>query len=73
MRHGILIVENELIVATDLHARLTFLGYPVVGTTVSGEQALRAIELQPPDLVLMDIRLSGPMDGIEAAETVGTR
>lgn len=63
----ILIVEDESIVRLDLEGQLRRLGHAVVGSAVSGEEAVaKAAELKP-DLVLMDVRLEGPMDGIEAA------
>jgi CheY-like chemotaxis protein len=66
----ILIVEDEHIVAWDLAQRLTHLGYTVLGIVSSGQDALeQALELKP-DLILMDIRLPGHMDGIEAAERI---
>ncbi|WP_437631162.1 ATP-binding protein [Sorangium sp. So ce854] len=69
-RSRILVVEDEQIVALDLRGRLTQLGYEVVATAATGAAAIaRAAELHP-DLVLMDIKLSGPMDGIEAAEKI---
>ncbi|XXY46176.1 ATP-binding protein [Sorangium sp. So ce269] len=69
-RPKILVVEDEQIVALDLRGRLTQLGYEVVATAATGAAAIaRAAELHP-DLVLMDIKLSGPMDGIEAAEKI---
>lgn len=69
----ILVVEDEAIVAMALQARLENLEYAVVGVVASGEEAIeRAAELSP-DLVLMDIRLDGAMDGIEAAEQIRVR
>jgi PAS domain S-box-containing protein len=69
----ILIVEDERIVARDIQNRLTRLGYTVVGVTRYGEEAVRlAAELRP-DLVLMDIRLDGPMDGVTAAQEIHNR
>jgi PAS domain S-box-containing protein len=66
----ILVVEDELIVAFDLESRLKELGYTVTATVASGEQAIRqAAELQP-NLVLMDIKLVGEMDGIQAADQI---
>src|SRR5689334_7346578 len=63
----ILIVEDESLIADDLEHRLKKLGYEPVGIAASGEDGVaRALELQP-DLVLMDIRLKGQFDGIEAA------
>jgi diguanylate cyclase (GGDEF)-like protein/PAS domain S-box-containing protein len=66
----ILIVEDESIIAFNLQEILEFLGYDVVSTVVSGEQAIdRAAQLSS-DLILMDIRLKGKMDGIEAAHQI---
>jgi two-component system cell cycle sensor histidine kinase/response regulator CckA len=66
----ILVVEDEVIVAMDLQQRLGELGYRVVGTAVSGAEALQQARTLTPELVLMDIRLQGPMDGIEAATEI---
>jgi PAS domain S-box-containing protein len=69
----ILIVEDESIVGLDIQQRLTSLGYQVAGLTGSGEQALALTEQLRPDLILMDIRLGGEMDGIRAAELICRR
>lgn len=66
----ILVVEDEAIVAMDVEERLTGMGYEPVGRAGSGEQALELTRLKRPDLVLMDIRLKGTMDGIGAAELI---
>jgi two-component system, cell cycle sensor histidine kinase and response regulator CckA len=69
----VLIVEDERIVARDIHARLERLGYTPVGTTRFGDAAVAmAGELQP-DIVLMDIRLAGDVDGIAAAIAIRER
>src|SRR4051794_32514488 len=66
----ILIVEDEAVVAKDLQHRLRKLGYDVPVTAATGESAItRAAELHP-QLVLMDVRLKGQMDGIEAAAEI---
>jgi PAS domain S-box-containing protein len=66
----ILVVEDERIVAMDLAATLQELGYDVVGMATRGEDAVqRAHELQP-ELILMDVRLAGNLDGIQAAEII---
>jgi len=66
----ILIVEDEEIVAADLASKLARLGYEVRGSAARGEEAVGlARELQP-NLVLMDIHLKGPMDGVAAAEVI---
>lgn len=64
----IMIVENERIVAEDLKRLLIKMGYAVTGIAVSGEEAVRGVRASRPDLVLMDIRIDGPLDGIETAE-----
>ena len=66
----ILIVEDESIVADDLAGKLRRLGYEVAGITSEGEEAVALTCRLHPSLVLMDISLDGPMDGIEAAEII---
>ena len=70
--HGmdVLVVEDEALVAEELQERLTRLGYRVVGVHDTAERALVATDALQPDLVLMDIRLKGRMDGIEAASHI---
>lgn len=65
--HSLLIVEDEIILAKDLECRLKELGYQVVGIVSTGLAAIAAAEQLLPDLILMDIRLAGKMDGIDAA------
>ncbi|MBV8518401.1 MAG: response regulator [Acidobacteria bacterium] len=67
MTARILVVEDETIVAMDLAATLRRLGYSVVGTVDNGSDAINAAAALHPDLVLMDIRIKGPTDGIETA------
>ncbi len=69
-QNTILIVEDEAIVAEDLKAMLNKLGYRVAGIAASGEEALRLTEAEKPDLILMDIRIKGKMDGIDTAEQI---
>ena len=66
----ILIVEDERIVALEIRSRVQKLGYTVTGIESSGEKALESIRTNPPDLILMDIRLQGKMDGIQTAERI---
>jgi PAS domain S-box-containing protein len=70
---SILVVEDDRIVARDIQQCLTKFGYSVAGVTAQGAEAVRlALDLRP-DLVLMDIRLEGPLDGVEAAEQIRSR
>ncbi|WP_298820307.1 response regulator [Chloroflexus sp.] len=69
----VLIVEDELIIAQDLSQTLRRIGHSVLDVVTSGEAALITVARQQPDLVLMDIRLSGAMDGIEAARQIYSR
>jgi CheY-like chemotaxis protein len=66
----VFIVEDEAVVARDLERSLDRLGYASTGWATSGEDALAKVAAEPPDLVLMDIRLKGAMDGIEAAARI---
>ncbi|MBW4538222.1 MAG: response regulator [Myxacorys chilensis ATA2-1-KO14] len=66
----ILVVEDERVVARDIEKRLKKLGYVVPASVASGEEAINKVAELRPDLVLMDIRLKGQMDGIEAAEQI---
>jgi two-component system cell cycle sensor histidine kinase/response regulator CckA len=66
----ILIVEDETIVAMDIAATLRRLGYEVVGMVGSGAAAIESAQSMSPHLILMDIRIKGPMDGIEAASLI---
>jgi DNA-binding LytR/AlgR family response regulator len=70
LKANILVVEDENIVAKDIQNSLKKLGYSVMGTTPSAEQALQMIEGSQPDLVLMDIMLKGSISGIEAATQI---
>ncbi len=69
-RTQILIVEDEPIVAMHIRNSLEKLGYEVCGWVKSGEEAVSTAADLKPDLILMDIILSGPLDGVEAAKTI---
>ena len=64
---AILIVEDELIVASDLQQSLSEIGYDAFAIAASGEEAVARAEERWPDVVLMDIRIKGPQDGIQTA------
>jgi CheY-like chemotaxis protein len=66
----ILIVEDEILIAEDLRLTLQNIGYRVVGIVSSGPKAVQKARETRPDLVLMDVRLQGAMDGVEAARLI---
>ncbi|MCK6582465.1 MAG: response regulator, partial [Anaerolineales bacterium] len=67
MTNRIMLVEDEIIIALDIQHRLRNLGYQVVGHSVNGGEAVQHAKDLSPELILMDIKISGEMDGIEAA------
>lgn len=67
---NILIVEDDFVIAKVLAESLQELGYQVAGIVSTGEEAVERAAKVHPDLVLMDIRLKGEMDGIEAGEQI---
>ncbi len=69
----ILIVEDDYIVAKIIEKSLISLGYAIAGLVATGEDAIAKAESEKPDLILMDIRLQGEMDGIEASEKIRER
>ncbi|MBW2649397.1 MAG: diguanylate cyclase, partial [Deltaproteobacteria bacterium] len=68
-----LIVEDEQVIAMDIHNRLQNMGYGVAAIVHSGEEAIMKTAELRPDLVLMDIALGEGMDGIEAANLIHAR
>ncbi|WP_026450422.1 LytR/AlgR family response regulator transcription factor [Aequorivita capsosiphonis] len=66
----ILIVEDEMVIAANISLQLTELGYEVIGVLPRGEEALSHIEIEQPDIILMDIRLKGELDGIDTANLI---
>ena len=69
----VLIVEDEAIVSMDLRYKLEAMGYSVPDEVSSGEEAVEAAFRVHPDVILMDIWLSGDMDGIDAAAEIRRR
>ena len=63
----ILVVEDDFLVAMQIEAALTEAGFSLTGTAASGEEAIAMAAAIRPVLVLMDIRLAGRMDGVDAA------
>jgi two-component system cell cycle sensor histidine kinase/response regulator CckA len=66
----VLVVEDDPIVAHVLRKQLVKFGYEVFGIPASGEEASRLVETSQPDLIVMDIRIEGQIDGIETATRI---
>ncbi|RLC56678.1 MAG: response regulator [Candidatus Cloacimonadota bacterium] len=66
----ILIAEDEAIIVQCLKMELELHGYEVCNFVAEGEEAIEIAKEEKPDIILMDIHLSGKMDGIEAARQI---
>ena len=65
-----LIVEDEILIAEELSERLSHLGFSVIATVDSADEGIAIATREHPDLVLMDIRLKGKKDGVQAAAEI---
>lgn len=72
-QRNILVVEDELIIALMIEQMLERLGHIVVDKVSTGEAAVEAAEKHKPDLILMDIRIQGDMDGIETVKKIRSK
>jgi len=66
----ILIIEDEWLIAEDLRMVLRKLGHEVLGIVRTGEEAIRLVFKEIPDLIFMDVQLDGDIDGIDAAKSI---
>jgi DNA-binding NarL/FixJ family response regulator len=63
----LLVVEDDHLVAMEMESVLQDAGFEVTGIAASADDAVRKAHARRPDLVLMDIRLAGTRDGVDAA------
>lgn len=66
----ILIVEDEMVIAANISLQLSDLGYEITGILPRGEEVLAHIQTDMPDIILLDIRLKGEIDGIGTAHEI---
>jgi two-component system, response regulator PdtaR len=66
----LLLVEDEAVSAIYMKIQLRKLNYDVLNPATTGEEAIKIAKFNKPDIVLMDIRLAGKMDGIDAAQEI---
>ncbi|GAB2595249.1 LytR/AlgR family response regulator transcription factor [Spirosoma areae] len=69
----LLVVEDDMIIAANIALQLSKLGYEVSGIVPRGEEAILHAETNRPDLILLDISLKGPLDGIDTAHAIHQR
>ena len=65
-----LIVEDEALIAEELRERLSRLGFSVIAAVDSADEGIAIATRERPELVLMNIRLKGEKDGVQAAEEI---
>jgi two-component system, cell cycle sensor histidine kinase and response regulator CckA len=70
---SIMVVEDERIVAKNIEETLRLMGYDVLGSHATGADCLRQASERRPDLVLMDVRIGGDVDGIQTAKLLRSR
>ena len=63
-------MEDEILIAEELRERLSRLGFFVIAVVDSAEEGVAIATSERPDVVLMDIRLKGAKDGVQAAEEI---
>lgn len=69
-KQQVLIVEDDMIISLVIENMVLELGHEVIGKAVSGKEAIKLATEFKPSLILMDIRLKGEMDGIEAINAI---
>ena len=69
----ILIVEDEIITAMSLQHLLELWGYVTCGQASSGREAVEKADVEKPDILLIDVSLSGNINGIQAAREIRSR
>ena len=73
LKPKILIAEKERIIAIDIKNSLHRMGCEVMEILSSGEEVIRKVKEEKPDLILMEITLDGVLDGIETAEIISSK
>ena len=66
----ILLAEDDLLIAMDLKLKLEEKGYEITSLVSTALEAITRVEIDKPDLLLMDVQLSGSLNGIEAANII---
>ncbi len=70
IKKKVLVVEDEALVAMLLTKNLRAMGFDVCGTIASGEEAVQVARAKKPDIIIMDRRLAGKLDGLDASRQI---
>jgi DNA-binding NarL/FixJ family response regulator len=70
LNRQVLVVEDEFLIAMGLVSQLEDMDLPVCGTAATADRAVELAQRHRPFIVLMDMRLSGDKDGVDAAQTI---
>ena len=70
---SIIIVEDEVLVSMSLSMELRNAGFIIYGCAATGKKAIELVDENPPDIILMDIHLSGELNGLETAADIRSR
>lgn len=70
LRGTVLIVEDDLLLSMVEERLISTLGFQVIGKATTGEEAIQKVAELTPDIIVMDILLKGPMNGIEAMKAI---
>ncbi len=73
LNKSVAVVDDEYLIALGLSAQVAEIGLPVCGTAGSAEEAITLVESERPAVVLMDVRLGGDKDGVDAAIAIHER
>jgi PAS domain S-box-containing protein len=69
----IIVIEDDVVIAVEIEQSLQLMGHDVVARAYNGEDSIRLAKQHKPDIMIMDIRLQGDMDGIQAAHIIRER
>ena len=69
----VIIAEDEFLIAMDIKRKLEELGFDVTSLTTTALETITKAELDKPNIIFMDVRLSGSLNGIEAVKIISYR
>lgn len=73
MKPKVLIVEDQILIANAIAAELNENQYEVIAICDTGEETLKYLQFELPDIIIMDIALNGHLDGIETSKKINQK